>query len=115
MLQMIEALDRGVHAFMTTAANRPFVEIYDRYRRGSRSAAVDLFNRVLPILSWVQQDLSLSIHFFKEYCVRRGEFRTANVRLGGPAFDSYYQRIAGELLDDLLRLESELADLPAVG
>ncbi len=115
MLQMIEALDRGVHAFMTTASNRPFVEIYERYRKGRRRGAVDLFNRVLPVLSWVQQDLSVSIHFFKEYCVRRGEFRTANVRLPGPTFDPYYQRIAGELLDELLRLESELTDLPVVG
>ncbi len=109
MVQMIVALDRGGHAFMTTACNVPFVATYGLHKAGRRSEAIRLFNRVLPVLSWVQQDLGVSVRFFKEYCVRRGEFESARVRITGAAFDSHQARIANELLEDLLALETEIA------
>ena len=45
-MQMIEALDRGVHAIMPTALHSIYVRIYQLHTSGQRQAARDLFDRL---------------------------------------------------------------------
>jgi dihydrodipicolinate synthase/N-acetylneuraminate lyase len=106
--QMIEALDRGVSTFTTTAINLPFVEVHRLYRAGDREAARRLFDETAPMLIWCLTHLDVSIHFLKRYCVAAGLFSTAIVRQPGFEFDEVHRRIADELITSTLALESRL-------
>ncbi len=109
VMQMIEALDRGVHAFMPTGMHRIYARIYALYAQGRRDDARALFNRLLPVLAFSNQHLDISIHFFKRLLCREGVFATPRVREPILPFDAYHARIAEELIGYVLDLQSELA------
>lgn len=106
--QMIEALDRGVHAMMPTALHRTYVHIDRLYRGGNRDAAVDLFNHVLPVLAFSNQHLDISIHFFKRLLHRQGIYATSHVREPILPFDTIHARIADELIEHAIELEQSI-------
>jgi 4-hydroxy-tetrahydrodipicolinate synthase len=111
--QMIEALDRGVDAMIPESSMvRTYSRIFDLYRDGRREDAIDLFRGLLPILSFSNQDLATSIAFFKRLLVRRGVFKSATMRLPGFMWDEYNSRVADELIDYYLELESGLGATP---
>jgi len=72
-MQMIEGLDRGLHAFMPTGMHWTYARIYKLYQDGKRADARVLFNKVLPILAFSNQHLDVSIHFFKTAAVSAKE------------------------------------------
>lgn len=103
--QLIEALDRGVDAFMPTALHSVYVGIVARYRAGDRDAAVALFRGVLPIVAFANQNLELSIHFFKHLLWRQGIYPTPRLRSPATLPDEYQQRIMDELVELAIALE----------
>lgn len=107
--QMIEALDRGVHAFMPTGMHRIYTTIYRRYMAGDRAGAEQLFHRVLPVLAFANQHLDISIHFFKRLLHRQGIYPTPHVREPILPFDRFHEASANSLIERALALESELA------
>jgi 4-hydroxy-tetrahydrodipicolinate synthase len=106
VMQMIEALDRGVHAFMPTALHPIYVQIYRLYTSGQRQAACDLFDEVLPILAFSNQHLDISIHFFKRLLFAQGTYPTPAVRAPILPFDGFHARMAEELIARARALES---------
>lgn len=98
-MQLIEALDRGVHAFMPSAHHWVYVEILRLYRAGRRDDAKKLFERLLPILAFCTQHIGVSIAFQKLLAVRQGIFRTAAVRSPTLVLDAHQRLIAEELLE----------------
>jgi len=106
-MQMIEALDRGVHAFMPTAMHAIYTRIFSLYHQGQREKARDLFARLLPVSAFSNQHLDISIHFFKRLLWAQGVFATPRVREPILPFDAYHQRIATELFDLVDELEKE--------
>lgn len=98
VMQMIEALDRGVHAFMPTALHEAYVSIYNLYREGRRDDARALFNRLLPILAFSNQHLDISLHFFKRLLHAQGVYETPYVREPVLPFDAHHERVAAELI-----------------
>jgi dihydrodipicolinate synthase/N-acetylneuraminate lyase len=108
LAQMIEGLDRGVHAFTPTAINRIFVHVDRLYRGGRRDDAVALFERVVAVLAYCCQHIDVSIHFLKRYCVRRGLFETDRVRDPILPYDEQHRRYGDELTERLIALEDEL-------
>jgi len=106
VLQMIEALDRGVHAFMPTALHTAYATLYRRYAAGDRDAAQALFNELLPILAFSNQRLDISIRFFKRLLWRQGVFTTERTRLPDPGLDPIQTRIADELIERAIAIES---------
>jgi dihydrodipicolinate synthase/N-acetylneuraminate lyase len=106
--QMIEALDRGVQVFTTTAINLPFVRIFDLYEMGQRDNAMELFDRMAPLLVWGQQHIDISIQFLKQYCVEVGIFATDVVREPIQAYDQVHRAYGAHLIDGVLALEDEL-------
>lgn len=105
--QMIEALDRGVDSMIPESAMiRVYCEIDRRYTCGDRDGAQALFRSLLPILAFTNQELSVSIAFFKRLLVRKGIFESEMLRLQGFVWDEYNQRIADELIDYYLSLEA---------
>jgi dihydrodipicolinate synthase/N-acetylneuraminate lyase len=108
MGQMIEALDRGVASFGTTAINLPFVEVHRRYRAGDRASAVRLFAEISPMVIWCQQHIDVSIPFLKRYSHAVGLFTTDRVRPPAPEFDDVHRRIADELIELITTVEARL-------
>jgi dihydrodipicolinate synthase/N-acetylneuraminate lyase len=108
VMQMIEALARGVHAFMPTALHTTYVRIYRLYTTGDRQAARELFERVLPVLAFANQHLDISIHFFKRLLHAQGIYATQAVRQPILPFDDAHARIAQELIARARALEAEL-------
>jgi 4-hydroxy-tetrahydrodipicolinate synthase len=102
--QMIEALDRGVDAFMPTILHDVYGMIYHSHNIGKREEAKILFNKLLPIISFSHQHLDISIHFNKRLVHRQGIFTAPNVREPILTFDKYHENIADELINYAIKL-----------
>ena len=109
VMQMIEALDRGVHAFMPTGMHRIYTAIFSLYQNGRRDEARALFNRLLPVLAFSNQHLDISIHFFKRLLWKQGVYPTPNVRQPILPFDEHHRRTADQLIKLVISLEEEVA------
>jgi 4-hydroxy-tetrahydrodipicolinate synthase len=108
--QMIEGLDRGVHAFMPTGMHEIYCEIYRRYTADNRAGAEALFRQLLPVLAFANQHLDISIHFFKRLLYREGVFSSPLVRRPTLPFDRIHESMAEELIDLVMRLTREVAE-----
>lgn len=106
--QMIEALDRGVDAFMPTILHDVYNKIFQLHRIGNREEAIQLFEKLLPIISFSHQHLDISIHFNKRLVNQQGIFSTSKVREPVLPFDIYHQRIANGLIEKALQLSKEV-------
>ena len=107
--QMIEALDRGVDAMMPESSMIVvYVAIEKAHRGGDRARARRVFQALLPVLAYTNQEIATSIAFFKRLLVRKGIFETARMRLGAFEWDRFNERIADELIEHYLALESEV-------
>ncbi|WP_413992297.1 hypothetical protein ACMDCR_09525 [Labrys okinawensis] len=109
-MQLIEALDRGVDAFMPTSLHRIYVGIYKLYQAGDRDGATKLFRRALPILAFSNQHLEHSIHFFKRLLWKQGVYPTPRLRAPVFVFDSHHERMADEFIALALGLDDELKE-----
>lgn len=108
--QMIEALDRGVDAMMPESSMVPvYTAILQAHSSGDRTRARQVFQALLPVLAFTNQEIVTSIAFFKRLLVRKGIFRTDQVRLPGFEWDRFNRRIADELIEHYLALEQEVA------
>lgn len=111
--QLIEALDRGIHAVMPGGLHWPLVAIIRLYRDGERTAARALFDRLLPILAWQNQHIDISNQFLKLLAVRQGIFTRATLREPSVSYDAVHYRIAEELIDDAMGLHADVGWRPA--
>ncbi len=110
--QMIEAMDRGVDALMPESSMiAVYSAIWRTHAGGDRQTAVRLFRQLLPVLGFTNQELGLSIAFFKRLLVRKAIFSSATMRQSWAGWDEFNLRIADELIEHYLGLESEIAHL----
>lgn len=103
--QLIEALDRGVDAFMPTALHHGYCRILRQYDAGDRDGAVETFRRLLPVLVFSNQSLGLSIRTFKRLLWRQGIYPSDAVRQDVPVPDAYQQRVMDEVVALAIGLE----------
>jgi len=108
--QMIEGLDRGVHAFMPTVLPEVYSKIYQLHRTGARERAKNIFYDLLTILAFSHQHLDISIHFGKRLYHQLGIFKTFRVREPILPFDTFHERIADEMIERAIDLSHQLAD-----
>lgn len=106
--QMIEGLKRGVHAFMPTGMHYIYTEIYNDYINGRKYRSRKLFEDILPILSFSNQHLDISIHFFKRLLHAQNIYNTPNVRGVEIEFDSIHEEISNELIKRVIRIENKI-------
>jgi dihydrodipicolinate synthase/N-acetylneuraminate lyase len=104
--QMIEALDRGVDAFYSTAMTGLYRTIFEAYHRGDKRAARDLFHQILPVLAFTRQHLEISIHFYKHLFHHRGLFSTRRSRKRAIPYDRYHEASGRSLIEYLDGLEA---------
>jgi len=112
IMQMIEALDRGVHALMPTTMNELYVRIDRLYRGGRREEARALHERMLPVLAFSNQHLDISIRFFKRLLWRQGIYATPRVREPLLPFDAVHERVADQLIERVQALTREVTSTP---
>lgn len=108
--QMIEGLDRGVHAFMPTGMHLIYTTIYNRYQCGDRAGAQALFEELLPVLAFSNQHLDISIYFFKRLLHAQGVYATDRVRAPKVTFDDIHKGAADRLIERVIALEARLAE-----
>ncbi len=108
VMQMIEALDRGVHAFMPTGMHRIYTEIFRRYAADDRDGARALFDRVLPVLAFSNQRLDISIAFFKRLLHAQNVYETSRCRPPVAELDAAQKRIADELIAHIREIDAQL-------
>jgi 4-hydroxy-tetrahydrodipicolinate synthase len=106
--QMIEGLRRGVHAFMPTGIHYAYTQIFRDYIAGRQKEAKTLFERILPVISFTNQHLDVSIHFFKRLLHNQGIYDTARVREPILPFDDVHEEITETLTRRVVELENEI-------
>lgn len=108
VMQMIEALERGVHAFMPTGMHDIYVKIYNLFIQGKEKEARSLFYRLLPVLAFSNQHLDISVHFFKHLLYEQGIYPTANCRDPILEFDTIHKKTAFSLIKRIQKIKNEI-------
>ena len=106
--QMIEGLQRGVHAFMPTGMHWIYAQIYALWIQGKEAEATNLFYKIVPVLAFSNQHLDISIHFFKRLLYRQWIYPTDTVREPALSFDRIHREIADQLIERVIALENEI-------
>ncbi len=81
---MIDAMERGVAAFIPTGMEPVYVAIDRWWRAGERARAEALFRAAFPALDFATRNLEHSIRFFKRMRLKTGIFSTDRVRVDPP-------------------------------
>lgn len=106
--QMMEALHRGVHAFIPTAMDAVYVAIYRRFQAGDVAGARALHEQLSPVLAFSNQHLDTSIRFFKHLRHREGLFATPLCRAGVRPLDAHQMRELELNVDRVLAMQQNL-------
>lgn len=106
--QMIEGLRRGIHAFMPTGMHYIYTKIYEDFTIGKESEAERLFDEILPIVSFTNQQLEFSIQFFKKLLHKQNMYENDSVRWPKTQFDAIHQVIAEKFIDKIIYLEDHI-------
>ncbi len=106
--QMLEALHRGVHAFIPTAMDAIYVAIYRRFQAGDLAGARALHEQLTPVLAFSNQHLDTSIRFFKHLRHREGIFSTPLCRAGVRSLDEHQMRELELNVDRVLAMQGQL-------
>lgn len=112
--QMIEALERGVHAFMPTGMEAVYCTIERAFADGRIEAAHSLFAQALPALVFANQHIDVSIRFFKHLRRISGVFATERCRPPVAPLDPFQQRSTERLACQAMALEARMPEPKAV-
>lgn len=106
--QMLEALHRGVHAFIPTAMDAIYVAIYRHFQAGDVAEARALHEQLAPVLAFSNQHLDTSIRFFKHLRHREGLFATPLCRAGVRSLDEHQMRELELNVERVLAMQGQL-------
>jgi 4-hydroxy-tetrahydrodipicolinate synthase len=106
--QMLEALHRGVHAFIPTAMDPIYVAIYRHFQAGNVAQARALHEQLAPVLAFSNQHLDTSIRFFKHLRHREGLFATPLCRTGVRPLDEHQMRELEINVERVLAMQATL-------
>lgn len=102
--QLMDAMERGVHAFIPTGLERVYVAIHRAFENGDIDTAKALFERVLPVLNFSNQSIGTSIRFFKEVRKAEGLFATNTCRVPISDHEPYDEDERNQALETAFRL-----------
>jgi len=107
--QIIEALGYGVHAFMPCGMERTYCRIFNLYRSGRKDEARGLFERLLPVIAFANQHISVGIRFKKRLRAADGVFATDVCRPPVPEFNSVQDYESELMIARVQGIEAEIA------
>ena len=108
IMGMIEALNRGVHAFIPSTMEVIYNQIYNLFIEKKINKARDLFSKILPIVSFTHQHIDIAIKFSKMLRVREEIFITDLCRLPISEFDIYQLEEADIHLEKVISLQNNI-------
>jgi len=108
LLQMLEALDRGVRTFCPSAFHKPFVQISRAYFSGDRPKAMEMFDTILPYLAWSRQNSDINLQLLKRFCVQQGVINSSKMREPIHPFDQHHEAYANEMIQRMLAWQNDL-------
>lgn len=100
--QLIECMDRGaVGAMPGCSMFDVYLDIYNNYVSGNREQAIELHNRLLPMLNHIRQNVEQIISFEKRILCRRGIIKTDYCRKPSYDTDEYFDRLFDEFYKEM--------------
>ena len=108
IMGMIEALNRGVHAFIPSTMEVIYNKIYNLYSENKIENARELFAQIMPVLSFTHQHIDISIKFSKMLRVKEGIFNTNLCREPIKNFDQFQTEEANLHIRKVLDLQNSL-------
>jgi 4-hydroxy-tetrahydrodipicolinate synthase len=108
IMGMIEALNRGVHAFIPSTMEVIYNQIYNLFIEKKLNKARDLFSTILPILSFTHQHIDIAIKFSKMLRVREEIFTTELCRSPISEFDIYQLEEANIHIEKVISLQNNI-------
>ena len=105
--QLIDALSRDVDAFIPTGLEFLYVKIYNLFNKGYYYEARNLFNEILPIINFSNQNIDISIKFFKNARVQEKIFSSNFCRNKKAKFDGFQKKEAKEMLNLITKLNQK--------
>jgi len=106
---MIELLDRGVHAYLPTLYHDIYGRIWSLHRSGRRDDAVRLWQQLLPCLSFVATHHKIHWRVSKAVLKAEGIFETTRLRVEAPEPDAFESRLIEELAEYAKALSNSIA------
>ena len=106
IMGMIEALNRGVHAFIPSTLEVLYNEIYQLFINDNLEER-DLFAKILPVLSFTHQHIDIAIKFSKMLRVKEGIFETDFCRYPIKDFDKYQLEETYLHIEKILNLQKK--------
>ena len=107
IMGMIEALNRGVHAFIPSTMETLYNRIYKLFIENKIKEARNLFTKILPVLSFTHQHIDISIKFSKMLRVKEGIFQTSLCRSPINNFDKYQVEEANSHIENILHFQNK--------
>ncbi len=83
-MQMLDGLARDLDCFIPSGVLPAYVRIFDLWTKGDHAGARALFERILPVITFSNQHIEVSIRFWKRVRVLAGTFSTAECRAARP-------------------------------
>ena len=108
IMGMIEALNRGVHAFIPSTMEVIYNKIYNLYSENKIENARKLFAQIMPVLSFTHQHIDISIKFSKMLRVKEEIFNTNFCREPIKNFDQFQIQEANLHIGKVLDLQNSL-------
>ena len=108
IMGMIEALNRGVHAFIPSTMEVIYNQIYNLFIEKKTTEARNLFSKILPILSFTHQHIDIAIKFSKMLRVREEIFTTELCRSPISEFDIYQLGEANIHIEKVISLQNNI-------
>ena len=108
IMGMMEALHRGVHAFIPSTMEILYNRIYNLFVANKFEEARKLFYEMLPTLSFAHQHIDISIKFYKTLRVKERIFETHFCRSPIKDFDKFQNDEAESHINKIFKLQNNL-------
>lgn len=100
--QLIECMDRGAAGAMPGCSMYDvYLDIYNNYASGNREKAIELHNKLLPMLNHIRQNVEQIISFEKRILKRRGIITCNYCRKPSYDTDEYFDKLFDEFYDEM--------------
>ena len=110
---MMDGLAHGASAMMPgVACLEIYVRVYELYKQGRRDEAEQVFNRLLPYLTFAMQHLEVAIYIEKRVMVKRGILPNSRMRRPTLSLGQGYEALMDRLVDSVIELARECREQP---
>ena len=100
--QLIEAMDRGAIGTMPGCSMYDvYLDIYNHYVEGDREGAIELHNKILPMLNHIRQNVEQIISFEKRILKKRGIIESDYCRKPSYDTDEYFDKLFEEFYEEM--------------